>query len=145
MSDDLPAASTPLLPPELIEVGKLLANPDLFFGKLVDAYREVRMVEATESTKREAIRAEASVAIADIEARKQVLLAYLDRSFDERRDNFSRLFELADAALKDKDAQKLQSTLGAIVKLAGNSPFADLASIESTRAALANPDTEWEL
>jgi len=145
VSDDLPANSQSLIPPQLIEVGKLLTNPDLFFGTLVEAYREVRTVEATETTKRKAIRARADTAIADIESRKQVLLAYLDRSFDERRDAFARLFDLADAALLDQDPTKLQATLGAVVELAGRSPFADLASLEATRAALANPDTEWDL
>ncbi|NLA29749.1 MAG: hypothetical protein GX875_08875 [Propionibacterium sp.] len=69
---------------------------------------------------------------------------YLDRSFDERAENFSRLFTVVDNALETNNMTALAMGLESVVKLAASSPFKDLRTVEATAAALANPDHEWD-
>lgn len=99
-------------------------------------------VSQTEHTKRVAIAGREAVALAEIAAKRDVFLTYLDRSFDERADAFSRLFDALDRELA-KGSTDLGPILGAITTLAAKSPFADLHDIELVKASLANPDHEW--
>ena len=60
-----------------------------------------------------------------------VTLTALDKTFDERRENFRRLFDNLDAALiseSDDAGAQVSEILGAIAELAQTSPFKDLKS-----------------
>jgi hypothetical protein len=105
---------------------------------------EVRKFEEAQITKRMGIAAERDVAIANIRAQREVLQAYLARAFDERAENFSRLFDVVDSALDTNNMQALAMGLDSVVKLAASSPFKDLRSIEETTTALTDPDHEWD-
>lgn len=105
---------------------------------------EVRKFEEAQITKRVGIAAERDIALANIRAQQELLQNYLDRSFDERADNFNKLFTVVDAALETGNMQALGMGLESVVKLATSSPFKDLRSIEDTAAALADPDHEWD-
>ncbi|MGY1829059.1 hypothetical protein ACI8AA_01375 [Geodermatophilus sp. SYSU D01180] len=93
-------------------------------------------------TARAAISARERSLIAEIHARRDLFLGYLDRSFDEREQVFERLFEALDRAMAD-DVSSVAGVLGAITTLAAKSPFADLRDIELVRRNLADPDHVW--
>ena len=123
-----------------------LKNADAL-GKLVDGVREIAdavRVVAVQTTERNRIEAAARVDIARVQAVRDVLLTYLDRSFDERRTNFAALFERLDAAMAQGNVQVASATLDAVVKLAGSSPFKDLADVASARTALGDKAKDWE-
>ena len=105
---------------------------------------EVRKFEEAQITVRTDIAARRDIAIANIKAQEAALLAYLEKSFDERRDNFQALFSIVDDALEKDNMQALALSLESIIKLADSSPFKDLQSIEATATALTNPDHEWD-
>lgn len=104
---------------------------------------EVRKFEEAQVTVRVGIAAERDVALARIEAQKAALLTYLEKSFDERRENFQALFRVVDEALANDNMQALALGLKSVIELADSSPFKDLATIDSTAAALADPDHTW--
>ncbi|NJK60391.1 MAG: hypothetical protein HC918_09325 [Oscillatoriales cyanobacterium SM2_1_8] len=72
-------------------------------------------------------------------------MGYLDRSFDERAQNFRALFQATDQAIARGDNQQLAVTLAAIVALGKSSPFHDLTDLGKVQAALADPNHVWEL
>ncbi len=80
-----------------------------------------------------------------IRAQRDVLLKALDLSFDERRENFRRLFDGLDAAMEAGDAAQAASFLESITDLAKTSPFKDLANVEIIAAELKRPGKTWEV
>ncbi|MHA3684661.1 hypothetical protein ACXR2T_11235 [Leucobacter sp. HY1910] len=111
--------------------------------RLVMIAGEVRKFEEAQVTKRLSIAADRDVAIAQLKAEHQLLQDYLDRSFDERADNFTKLFAVVDTALDTNNMEALALGLESVVRLATSSPFKDLSNVKETAAALANPDHEW--
>lgn len=80
-----------------------------------------------------------------IRAQRDVLLKALDLTFDERRDNFRRLFEGLDTAMQDGNAAQASSFLESITTLAKESPFKDLANVEIIAADLKRRDKTWDV
>lgn len=105
---------------------------------VVDAFRlvmasaqEWHAVTAQEETRREEIRAWKESQLEIIQLQRDFLLTALDKTFDERRENFRRLFDQLDRALMSdgENAPALVSDLlGTITDLAKTSPFKDLKS-----------------
>ncbi len=120
------------------------AKPIKCLSEVVSAYKEYKIIAEEERTKRREITAWEKTTIAEIEAKRDLVMAYLDRSFDERADNFRHLFEVVDRAITTGDNQQLALTLNSIIELAQSSPFKDLASLSSVKAALADPNHVWE-
>lgn len=106
--------------------------------KLVDGIRLaaecVRDIYA-ERGKQEAIRLAAAERVRQIDLARDAVLGYLDRSFDERRENFARLFDALDRAMEARDPALVGQVLNSVVSLAQSSPFKDLADVASARAA----------
>ncbi len=98
----------------------------------------------TEQTKRRAIEAWEKTTIETIQAKRDFLIGYLERSFDERAMNFQALFQVVDQAIVSGNNQQLGLTLNAITELAKTSPFKDLADLSAVQAALDDPDHLWE-
>ena len=73
-----------------------------------------------------------------------MLQDYLNRSFDERADNFAELFKVVDYALETDNMNALAMGLESVLKLATTSPFKDLRTVEETAAALSDPEHEWD-
>ena len=120
-------------------------------GQVVDAVLglvmmagEVRKFEEAQVTKRIGIAAERDIAIANIKAQQELLQDYLNRSFDERAENFNRLFTIVDDALESHNMTAVAMGLESVVKLAVSSPFKDLRTVKETAAALADPEHEWD-
>ncbi|WP_217439495.1 MULTISPECIES: hypothetical protein [Myxococcus] len=97
--------------------------------------------ERTEQTR---LREESRVDVEHIHAMRDVLLDYLDRSFDERRENFRQLFERLDGAIASDNVQMAAVVLDSVVKLADASPFKALQDVAATRAVLGKQGTEWK-
>lgn len=104
----------------------------------------VRVVQE-EQTKQAVIQAEAEVRIAAIQHDGELLLGYLDRSFDERRELFKGHFEALRLALQSGSTDQVAAILGAITTLAVKSPFEDLKDIESIRATWADSNAVIEV
>lgn len=97
-----------------------------------------------ERTRQTELRLSASVEIARIHSTRDVLRDYLERSFDERRANFDKLFERVDAAIAAGNVELVSATLHAVVTLAQSSPFKALTDHASTRAALQEKGKTWD-
>ncbi len=114
------------------------------FRDVVEAYTEYKIVAEQEQTKRRGIEAWEKVTIADIQAKRDALIEYLEGSFDERAKNFYFLFKKVDEAIALGDNNQLALAMTSITEIAKSSPFKDLADLTSVRTALDDPDHEWE-
>ena len=109
-------------------------SPAMFVDTLrlvITSANEWVTVVAQEKTRREEIRAWEKTQIEIIDLQRDFLLTALSKTFDERSENFRRLFDQLDAALVssgDDAAAKVADLLGAITDLANTSPFKDLRS-----------------
>lgn len=110
--------------------------------RIMDAVGDWQGTVAVEATKQQAIAAEEARWLAAIEADRSILLNYLDRSFDERRENFRQLFEELDRAMSG-DTTHVADILGAITTLAMKSPFQDLKDVDTVTANLNDPTYGW--
>ncbi|MFB1482680.1 hypothetical protein [Corallococcus sp. RDP092CA] len=99
---------------------------------------------AKEQTEQTRLREHARVNVEHIHAMRKTLLHYLDRSFDERKENFRQLFERLDSAIQDNNVQLASAVLESVVKLADASPFKALQDVAATRAALGQKNQEWQ-
>lgn len=131
----------------LSRVGKMGVENAAAVGRIVDglktaadAIREI----AIQRTEQERIRQNARAEIEQIHAVRDVMLRYLDRSFDERRSNFDALFTRLDMAMEQGNLDAMAMTLDAVVKLAQSSPFKDLADVAKAKAAIQDKSREWE-
>ena len=118
-------------PAQMVEMTNLFINKSAEVAKFCEVQK----------TKRAQIRAQAEVAIHQIDAIRDVLKDYLERSFDERRKIFDKEFEVVDKCLANGDTQALAVTLNSITALAQSSPFKALADLGSVRKTLANKGT----
>ncbi|MEH2425371.1 MAG: hypothetical protein V7K48_32050 [Nostoc sp.] len=122
---------------------KEFINPAECLQQMVSAYSEYKIIAEQEQTKRREIEAWEKETITKINAQRELLMAYLDRSFDERAENFRALFAVVDSAIASGNNHQLALTLNSITEIAKSSPFKDLANLASVRAALDDPDHEW--
>ncbi len=101
------------------------------FRLVVTSTNEWVTVVTQEHSRRQEIRAWEKSQLEIIHVQRDFLLTALDKIFDERRENFRRLFDDLDAALvsdQDDAAAQVSDLLGAITDLAKTSPFKDLKS-----------------
>lgn len=110
---------------------------------MVSAYKDYCIVAEQEATKRAEVRARRDMEFERIRGQRELLMRYLERSFDERRENFARFFDLADEALERGDNEQLGQVLTSITQLAAMSPFKVLADMASARQALLDPEQDW--
>lgn len=122
---------------------KEFINPAECLQQMVSAYTEYKIIAEQEQTKRCEIEAWEKEAIAKINAQRDLLMAYLDRSFDERAENFRALFSVVDNAIASNNNEQLALALNSITEIAKSSPFKELSNLASVRAALDDPDHEW--
>ena len=122
-----------------------ILSAEVAINKLVSAVENYMIIAEQEATKRAAISAQASIEIERIAALKQTLSQYIDRSFSERSDNFVRLFDLVDQAMKSGDNQVLSAQLGAIISLAQISPIAQISDLNMFKRSLLNEEEVWEI
>ncbi|BAY76334.1 hypothetical protein NIES25_27830 [Nostoc linckia NIES-25] len=126
-----------------LKIIKEFINPAESLQQVVSAYTDYLKVAEEEQTKRRNIDAWEKETITRINAQRDLLMAYLDRSFDERANNFRALFAVVDNAIASGNNEQLALTLNSITEIAKSSPFKELANLASVRAALDDPDHEW--
>jgi ribonucleotide reductase alpha subunit len=120
-------------------------SPAQCVNDIVQAWTEYLKIAEEEKTKRRAIEAWEKNRFAEIKAKRDLLIGYLEYSFDERAKNFQSLFQVVTQAMASGDNQQLSLALDAVVELAKSSPFKDLADLSTVQAALNDPDHVWEL
>ncbi|GHG76577.1 hypothetical protein [Comamonas sp. JC664] len=107
---------------------------------VADCIRDIQK----EKTEQVRIQMAAYVDVERIHANRDVLLHYLDRSFDERKENFRQLFERLDSAIATNNPQLTGSLLESVLRLAESSPFKALGDVASTREVLSEKGKEWQ-
>ncbi|WP_341733692.1 hypothetical protein [Microcoleus sp. EPA2] len=112
--------------------------------QVIAHYAEYKQIAEQERTKRREIKAWEKESLAKIKAQRDLLMEYLDRSFDERSQNFNQLFDVVDRAIASGNNEQLGLALDSITELAKSSPFKELANLYSVQAALADPNHEWK-
>lgn len=80
-----------------------------------------------------------------IRAQREVLLKALELTYDERRENFRRLFDGLDSAMAAEDPSQVASFLESITDLAKSSPFKELANLEIVVSELKRADRVWDV
>ncbi len=118
-------------PADMVDMTKLFIEKSADVAKFCEEQK----------TKRAQIRAQAQVAIHQIDTIRDFLKDYLQRSFDERRHIFDKEFEVVDKCLETGNTQALAVTLNSITNLAQSSPFKALADLGSVRKTLENKGT----
>lgn len=107
---------------------------------VADCIRDVQK----EKTEQARIQMAAHVDVERIRANRDVLLDYLDRSFDERKENFRQLFTRLDTAIATNNTELSGAVLDSVLKLADSSPFKALRDVSATREALSEKGKEWQ-
>ncbi|BAQ64737.1 hypothetical protein [Geminocystis sp. NIES-3709] len=120
-------------------------NANLVFDEMIEVIKEYLKTREIEETKRVEIKAIENITIQEIKAKREILIKYLELSFDERSNNFKRLFDTVDSAISSHDNQVLALTLHSIIELAKSSPFKDLVNLSNVQLALKDSDHIWEL
>lgn len=113
--------------------------------EVVTAWREYAALRQEHLTDRKKIAAWEQTTLAKIKATEHVLLTHLERSFDERKENFRRLFDTLDQAQATGNTEAIAQTLDSVTQLAQTSPFRDLADVGKVREQLEDPDHDWQM
>ncbi|MGN0016066.1 MAG: hypothetical protein ACI37O_01845 [Candidatus Avelusimicrobium sp.] len=116
----------------------------LFVGRLTKMAFDVQKFCEVQENKRTLINAQREVMVQKIQAQKELMLTYLEKSFDERKTNFAKLFNLVDEAMATNNDRQLDLALRSINMLAASSPFKALCSVEETKKALEDKNYEWD-
>jgi hypothetical protein len=112
--------------------------------RFIEVAGDVAKFTEQQKTIRKDIEAKRDKDIAHIQAQKEIIMKYLDKSFDERKENFSKLFQVIDHAISNNNLQQLAMGLDSINQLAATSPFKALATLESTNEALKDKNHIWD-
>ena len=122
-----------------------VVNPSQVLQTMVDAASDwVKEVQQAK-TERADIAAWERVQTGRIHAQREVLLKALDLTFDERRENFRRMFDGLDRAMDAGDAGQAASLLESITDLARTSPFKELANVQVIASELKRPERVWDV
>ncbi len=120
-------------------------SPAQCLNEVIQAWTEYLKIAEEEKSNRSEIEAWENITLAEIKVKRDFLIGYLDRSFDERAKNFQSLFQTVDRAMLGDNNQQLCLALHAIIELAKSSPFKDIVDLSTVKAALDDPDHVWDL
>lgn len=147
MTDQKSPLEGKLLPPKATKVaaGKISGTDALSaFNQVVEVLRDAIQIHETESTKREKLKTYRETEVLRIQAAKEALRDYFDRTYEERRETNKRLFDSLDLALAAGDVPAMQAVLGGIVEVARTSPLANAGDLGELQRAMADPNTTFE-
>lgn len=128
--------------------GQKLATPSDVLNTIntfVKASEDVVKFTELQKTKRAEIRAQAATRIKEIDAMRDVIMTYLEKTFDERSKIFAKQFECVDKALADGDTNLLAISLNSITDLAKSSPFKALADIGNIKKQLIANNSTFDI
>ena len=112
--------------------------------RFIEVAGDVAKFTEQQKTVRKDIEAKRDSDIARIQAQKEIIMIYLEKSFDERKENFSKLFQVIDHAIANNNMQQLAMGLDSINQRAASSPFKALATLESTKEAINDKNHIWD-
>ena len=112
--------------------------------RFIEVAGDVAKFTEQQKTVRKDIEAKRDSDSARIQAQKEIIMIYLEKSFDERKENFSKLFQVIDHAIANNNMQQLAMGLDSINQLAASSPFKALATLESTKEAINDKNHIWD-
>jgi flagellin-specific chaperone FliS len=121
-----------------------IVSPTECLNKIVDGCSEYLKVAEQEKTKRKNIDRWEKESLAKIQAQRDLLMEYLNRSFDERSENFRSLFGIIDQAIISGNNEQLAIALNTMTEIAKSSPFKELSNLSSVRQALNDSEHEWK-
>ena len=127
--------------------GKVFAaiSPVAALETIISGYVEYNKIASQEKTKRKQIQSWREVELEKIAAQCDLFMTYLERTFDERKANFAKFFEVLGRAVEANQVEVIATTLDSITSLAKTSPFKDIATVAQVRNVLENPDKDFEL
>lgn len=129
-------------------IGKKISTPEAaieLINTFTKATEDVIRFTEIQKSRRAEIQAEAKVRIAEIDAMKDVIMTYLNKTFDERSKIFAKQFECVDKALAEGDVNFLAVSLNSITELAKSSPFKALTDINVVQKQLSNKNTVFDI
>lgn len=121
------------------------ANVAFTIQEVINTYQQYQQIKEQETTKRRNIEAYEKTTITEIKAKRDLLIDYLQKSFDERKSNFKHLFDVVDRAIESNNNEQLALALNSIIDLAKSSPFKDLSDLYSFKQALNDEKYTWEI
>ena len=93
------------------------------FSQLITAYKECKTVHEIEVTKREYISAQRDIALAQIQAQRDILEKYLIQTFSERSKVIGELFRALDRGIDAGDTNLINMVMQGIVATVQVSPL----------------------
>ena len=108
--------------------------------EIANKWMEYKQVAQQEGTKREGIRAQTKVALAQIQAKRELMMKLLDDGHLERAEVFKGLFRNLDEALGENKMDHAASVVESITNLANRSPIKVLAESDLFKAQIQNPE-----
>ena len=96
-----------------------------------DTIKENHKVTEEETTKRDYISAMKEFEIKKIQAQKEVLKDYFEKTFTERRINFDKMFDALDKGIENNNLELIQLSLGSIVEIAKDSPLKQIEKLKN--------------
>ncbi len=121
-----------------------ISSPTECVNKVVSECAEYLKIAEQEKTKRREIDKWERESLSRIKVQRDLLMKYLDRSFDERSENFRSLFCIVDQALLSGNNEQLAIALHAMTEIAKSSPFKEISNLTSVRTALNDSQHKWK-
>lgn len=103
---------------------------------MVSQITELMRIREVEQTKREEIVAQKEVALAAINAQKELILECMRHSFAERAAVLQENFKVLDAALEKGDLSMLNLALSSMVQVIQTSPFQAIQQVVEAKGTL---------
>ena len=95
------------------------------FKMLINAYQENHRITQEHKTIRANIKAQKEVKIEEIRQKAQLIREYFKSAFEERRENFDKMFNGLEEALKSNNNEALAIYSNMIIETVKSSPLAD--------------------
>ncbi|MGQ9483290.1 hypothetical protein [Chloroflexus sp.] len=115
--------------------------PALDAMSVITLFIETIQIIQAEETKRAQIAKQRDVLIKALESERQVILAYFEQRFAERRQALDRFFHLLDYGITHHDTKSIDAALTGILGIIQDNPLRDF---ETFKKCMARPDFEIE-
>jgi hypothetical protein len=102
--------------------------------EIVREYVRWRVVAEEQRTERKRIKARRDVAVRAIESEREIISAYFEKCFAERRMVLDEIFRVLRHAVESKDDTALDSALRAIVEIVADNPLKDFDAFRKARS-----------
>ena len=107
---------------------------------LVNAWKNYQTIREGEITKRTQIAADRDARLAAIQAQADTFHKLIDKTFDERSNNFDQFFDLLEKCFSNNDDRQINAALTMIVEQVRVSPMAQAVQMMKQ---INDPDVEY--